>query len=205
MVGNKLGEAYLGYSHIVSDNPLRVAGAFEVLHSFEGWNLRDNYFGETTTGNGTIDTVLWQYQFSLARYLWAPKEFWGQGPDLVVSTFGMWNHVSSDEPGFTAPTDKLKLGASGLYSPRPWLGVDLRYDLVQPDMADRTYSFHVVSPTVVLRSKFARRGGPPRLLALPVRRERRAGVPARDARARQAPVPDQRGYVVVGPVKRSGT
>ena len=155
MVGNKHGEAYLGYSHIVSDNPLRVAGAFETLHSFEGWNLRDNYFGETTTGTGTIDTVMWQYQFSLARYLWSPKEFWGQGPDLVVSTFGMYNHVSSDEPGFTAPTDKLKLGASAAYTPKPWLAVDLRYDAVQPDMADRTYSFHVISPTVILRSKFA--------------------------------------------------
>jgi hypothetical protein len=154
-VGSKWGDAYLGYARLVSDNPLRVAGAFEVLHSFEGWSLRDNYFGPNALGSGTIDTVLWQYSFSLARYLYAPQPFWGQGPDLILSTFGMFNHVASDDPGFWGVTDKLKLGGEVTYVPRAWLGLDVRYDLVQPDMDDRTYAFHVISPSVILRSRFA--------------------------------------------------
>lgn len=155
LVETKYGDAYLGFSHILSQDPLRVAGAFETLHSFEGWNLRDNYFGEEATGSGTIDTVLAQYSFSLSRYLWAPEEFYGQGPDLMLSVFGMFNHVASNDPMFTAPTDKLKLGGEVKYTPKSWLGFDLRYDMVQPNLDDRSDGFHVISPSVVLHSKFA--------------------------------------------------
>jgi len=155
LIESKYGDAYLGWSHIISDNPLRLAGAFEVLHSFEGWSLRDNYFGEAATGTGTIDTILGQYSFSLARYLWAPREFYGQGPDLVLSVFGMYNRVASDDPAFTGATGKLKLGGEVTYTPKSWLGIDLRYDLVQPDLDDKDESFHVVSPSIILSSKFA--------------------------------------------------
>jgi hypothetical protein len=154
VVGHPLGDGYLGWSHLSSDNPLRVAGAFEVLHSFEGWNLRDNYFGPDATGTGTIDSVLAQYTFSLARYLWAPQEFDEEHPDLLFSAFGLYSHVASADPLFTAPTGKLKLGGEVTYSPKPWLSADLRYDLVQPNMADRDYSFHVISPSIVLHTKF---------------------------------------------------
>lgn len=157
LVGHRLGDGYLGYSRILSADPLRVAGAFEALHSFEGWNLRDNYFGSDATGTGTIDTVMFQHQFSLSRYLWAPQPFWGQGPDLVASVFGMYNHVASDDPAFTAPANKLKLGGDVTYTPRSWLGVGLRYDRVAPDTSDASTTFHVISPSITLRSKFASR------------------------------------------------
>ena len=41
------------------------------------------------------------------------------------------------------------------YTPKSWLGIDLRYDLVQPDLDDKDESFHVVSPSIILSSKFA--------------------------------------------------
>lgn len=155
VVDSRHGDGYLGWSHLMSDNPLRVAGAFEVLHSFEGWNLRDNYFGADASGSGTIDTVAFQYTFSLARYLWAPAEFYGQGPDLQLSAFGMYSHVASDDPLFTAPANKLKLGGEVSYTPRSWLGLDLRYDLVRPDNSAGSTAFQVISPSVVLRTRFA--------------------------------------------------
>jgi hypothetical protein len=154
VIASKYGDAYLGYSHIKSVNPLRVAGAFEAIHSFEGWNLRDNYFGPDATGTGTIDTVLAQYSFSLARYLWAPKEFDDEGPDLVFAAFGMFNHVASADPAFTGAPTKLKVGGEVTYTPRKWLGLDLRYDLVQPDMRDRDYSFHVISPSAIIHTAY---------------------------------------------------
>jgi hypothetical protein len=154
LIGHELGDGYLGWSHLTADHAVSVAGAFEVLHSFEGWNLRDNYFPDTD-GTGTIDTLMFQYSFSLARYLWAPQEFWGQGPDLVFSGFGMYNRIASDAAGFTGPTGRLKVGGQATYSPRGWVGLDLRYDLVQPDMANADKSFQVISPSVVLRSEFA--------------------------------------------------
>jgi hypothetical protein len=153
-LGHRFGDGYLGVAHVDVQDPLRLAGALEILHSFEGWSLRDNYFGEGATGTGTIDAVLWQYTFSLSRLLWHPQEFYGQGPDLQIGTFGLYTRVASDDPDFTGARQKLKLGGDVTYTPLPWLGVSFRYDLVQPDLDDNTRSFHVLSPRLVLRSGF---------------------------------------------------
>ncbi len=155
LIDSVYGNGYVGYAHLSSRDPLRVAGAIEVLHSFEGWNLRDNYFGQMATGTGTIDTIAFQHTFSLAKWLWDPKPFWGQGTDLLVSAFGMYNRVASDDPAFAAPTRKLKLGGEVTYAWKAWLGLSTRYDLVQPNMDDSTESFHVVSPKLILRTAFA--------------------------------------------------
>jgi len=154
LAGAFFGDGYLGYSHIESRDIMRVAGALEVLHSIGGWNLADNYYGEGSSGTGSIDSVLFQYTFSLARALWHPEVFYGQGHDLLISPFVMYNHISSDEPTFNGPTDKLKMGAEVTYSPMGWLGVSARYDLVHPDLDDTSVMFHVISPKVILRSSY---------------------------------------------------
>jgi hypothetical protein len=154
VVGHRFGDFYLGAAHLDSRDPLRLSGALEVLHSFEGWSLRDNYFGNESTGTGTIDTLLWQHTFSVSRFLWHPREFWGQGPDLQLTTFAMYNRVASDDPMFTGATAKLKLGGDVLWTPRPSLGFGARWDLVQPDMNDSTESFQVLSVRAVVRTRF---------------------------------------------------
>lgn len=139
----RFGDLYLGWSHLRSRDPLRLAGAFEVLHSFEGWNLRDNYFGAAASGSGTIDTLLFEYTYGVDR------------GNLLLSAFGMYNHVASRDPLFDAPADKLKLGAEASYAPRGWLRAGLRYDAVQPDLADDRQSFHAFSPSLTLRTHLA--------------------------------------------------
>jgi hypothetical protein len=151
---SRFGDAYLGYSHLDSKNPIRVGEGLEILHSIAGWNLRDNYFGNASTGSGQIDTVLFQYSLSIAKYLLYPEPFWGQGPDIVVSLFGMYNHVSSDDPMFTGATSKLKWGAEATYTPLDFLGISMRFDRVQPDLDDSTVAFSQISPRIVLRSAF---------------------------------------------------
>jgi hypothetical protein len=155
LVESKWGDSYLGVSHIISDNPLRVAGAFEAIHSFEGWNLRDNYFGAEATGSGTIDTVLFQHVFSLERYRRGAEEFWGQAADLELAAFGMYNRVASDDPAFTGARGKLKLGGEVTWTPRPWFGVDMRYDVVRPDTSNSRQTFHVISPSIILHTRYA--------------------------------------------------
>jgi hypothetical protein len=154
LIDSRFGDAYLGYSHLDSENPLRVGEGLEALHSIAGWNLRDNYFGQMSTGSGAIDTVLFQYTLSIAKYLLYPEPFWGQGPDIVVSLFGMYNHVSSDEPLFAGATSKLKWGAEATYTPLGFLGISARFDRVQPDLSDNTIAFSAISPRIVLRSEF---------------------------------------------------
>lgn len=154
VIDSVYGNGFLGFARLSSRDVLRLAGAIEVLHSFEGWSLRDNYFGAGSTGTGTIDTLAWQHTFSLAKLLWHPKPFWGQSSDLLVSVFGMYNRVSSDDPAFAGATGKLKLGSELTWAWKSWLGLSLRYDLVQPNLDDSTESFQVISPKLIVRSSF---------------------------------------------------
>jgi hypothetical protein len=163
LIDSRFGDAYLGYSRLSSETPIRVGEGLEVLHSIAGWNLRDNFFGQSTTGTGAIDSVLLQYVLSLARLLRYPEPFWGQGPDVVISLFGMYNHVSSEDPMFDAELaregshigeNRLKWGADVTYTPLGFLGIGARFDRVQPDLDDSTVAFSVVSPRLLLRSEF---------------------------------------------------
>ena len=45
LLGGVLGDGYIGFSHLSATNALYLADAIEVLHSFGGWQLHDNYFG----------------------------------------------------------------------------------------------------------------------------------------------------------------
>jgi len=136
-----------------------VAGALETIHSQEGWNLVENYFGEpdTSTGTGTINSVGWEYTFSLSTFLRYPEPFYGQGPDVIVSLYGMFNSISSPDPNFAllkVPTAKLKTGAEVTYTPLRWMGAGARFDFVQPNMDDSRESFSVISPRVLFRTEF---------------------------------------------------
>jgi len=106
-----------------------------------------------------------QYSISWAQLFWYPQNFWGQGPDLITTVFGMYNHINLPN-GQNDPYDnisKLKFGAEVMYLPLPMLGFGGRYDYVDPDFgkdnSERLSSpflskFQVISPRVVLRTDF---------------------------------------------------
>ena len=107
--GGVYGDGYLGWSHIDARNINALADAIEVVHSYGGYQFKQNYFGRTFTPHtgvyqgpqnetGTVDNISFQYQFSfgaLARY---PEDWWGDGPDLVLTVFGMLSIVDSKAP-----------------------------------------------------------------------------------------------------------
>lgn len=154
LIDHRFGDAYLGYARMTSKTPLRLGDGLEMLHSIAGWNLRDNFFGQMSTGSGTVDTILFQYTLSLARLLRYPEPFSGQGPDIVLGLFGMYNHVSSTDPMFVGGHDKLKWGVDATYTMLSFLGAGVRFDRVQPDMADSTQAFSAFTPRIILRSTF---------------------------------------------------
>jgi hypothetical protein len=154
LIDSRFGDGYVGYARLNSRTPLRLGDGLEMIHSIAGWNLRDNYFGPSSTGSGSIDTVLFQYTLSMSKLLRYPEPFWGQGPDVLLSAFGMYNHVGSDDPMFTGAKNKFKWGAEATYIPLTFMGVSLRYDNVQPDLDDSTLSFSALSPKIILRSQF---------------------------------------------------
>ena len=159
--GGWLGEGYLGYSRVEAKNAGSVADTIEVLHSQGGWQLAQNYFED---GNGSIDTIAGQYTFSLASLLMRPRPFYGQGPDLTIRLFGMYNRISNTgqlasvdtiPPGSgSANLSKLKYGTDIIYSPWSVVAAGMRLDVVHPNRKDPSQNFEVISPKLIFRSQF---------------------------------------------------
>ena len=187
--GAVFGDLYLGYSNVHTENIGRMPDAVEVIHSLGGWSFAKNYYGDTyltitsdgdrsrdgdlNPGNGVVNTFAWQYMFSISRLVWFLKgqEFWGQGPDLQISFWGMYNHISVDkdlEPYLKRyAKNKLKLGAEAMYTPLKYLGMGVRFDRVMSDLdydADDedlndsmkpTYApFSIISPVIRIKTAF---------------------------------------------------
>ncbi|MEP7049531.1 MAG: hypothetical protein ABJB12_04230 [Pseudomonadota bacterium] len=175
------GYLYGAYSHIGLKNALTVGRAIEVLHASGGGEFGlgvvENYLGlscvndgaaQTPTfkageacskGNGSVDSLLAQYEFGLTNFLQQSsggQKFWGEGADLTVKLYGMYNHVKSD----VAANDgihKLKFGTDIAYSALPWLTAAVRFDRLQPNSRIPEQSFAILSPRLVFKSKFVTR------------------------------------------------
>jgi hypothetical protein len=155
------GDGYAGFSHIAGHHVRPLADVIEVLHSAGGYELKNNYFGRydprtkltPADDSGRIESLLAQYAVSLGRIARYPTRFNGNGPDLTFTLFGMYNVVRSD----TFDHEMLKYGADALYSPLEVLAFGARFDMVNPDMATSAQSFSVLSPRVVLRTRFLAR------------------------------------------------
>jgi hypothetical protein len=168
--GGVYGDGYLAYSHIDARNINALAESLEVIHSRSGPNFKQNFFGRTYdphtgvyTGpqneTGTVDNVAFQYSFSFGALARHPEDWWGDGPDLVLTGFGLLSVVDSKAPRIAVDGDpafgiagdpnravtwdmstkKLKMGLDAVYTPLYWLGFNGRFDWVQPDI-DAAYS-----------------------------------------------------------------
>jgi hypothetical protein len=156
-----IGDGYAGFSVVDARNAIYLGDAIEVIHSFGGWQLHDNYFGragDVDLVTGKIYSFLFQYSLSLGQLLWHPQAFWGQGPDLIITPFLMYNHVTTDVAAGANPNyngiDKLKFGVEATYMGLDWLGAGFRFDSVQPDLNNSDLNFSVFSPRLIFRTAF---------------------------------------------------
>jgi hypothetical protein len=154
-----LGDAYLGFSVLDARNAIYLPDAIEVIHSFGGWQLHDNYFGSpgaTDPVTGKVYSAEFQYSISWGAVMWHPQAFWGQGPDLITTVFGMFNYV--DLPAGQNDTfdgvKKLKFGAEVTYLPVEWGGIGFRGDVVEPNTKISAQNFSVFSPRLIFRTAF---------------------------------------------------
>ncbi len=158
--GGWLGDGYLGFSSIKTGNVGALSDTIEVIHSQGGWQYQANY--TSSYGDSTVNSIGFQYTFSLAAFLRRPQEWWGQGADFTIQVFGMYNSISglaaSDEQTMAAlGKSKLKLGTQLLYAPLTFMSGGVRFDSVQPNMDDRTHDFWVLSPRLIFRTEFVTR------------------------------------------------
>jgi hypothetical protein len=156
--GGWMGLGYLGYSHNRAVNVGVLQDTIETMHSQGGWQYAANYTGKAT-GTGTLDSIGFQYTFSLAAFQLRPQSFWGQGTDFTVQVFGIYNHISGLDPSEETyikqqGRDKLKWGAQLLGTPFAVMSIGARFDRVQPNMDDSTRTFNVISPRLIFRTAF---------------------------------------------------
>jgi hypothetical protein len=131
--------------------------------------IMDNYLGScfkcmpNQIGTGSVNSFLVQYDFSfgtLVRKIQNPNSsFWGDGPEVTLNLFGLYQTVSSTDTSHWFPlvgdgVKKLKYGADLIVTPLPWFAFGARADYVQPTSLDPSESFGVISPKVMFRSKY---------------------------------------------------
>jgi hypothetical protein len=154
------GHLYAACAHTDALQARPVSRVVSVLNTQGGRGLMDNYLGDLSGGTGKLDTVGAQYDLSVGKLVSYPVPFAGDGPDLFLSVFGMFTHVSSTDPTIDPATNKpqfdginkMKLGLEATYSLLSWLAISGRYDRVAPNLADNDFSFAVVSPRIILRT-----------------------------------------------------
>jgi hypothetical protein len=154
------GKLQAGISGLSADQAVWLAPSLEVMHSFGGTGITQNYLGTDKSNNGTgsLFNVGWQYDLSaskLLKKLFDVRPF-GQG-DVFFSIFGVYTRVGSDQrdldPTINRDGDQmLKWGTDLEAWPLSWLGASFRYDRVIPDIHDDPSAFRIFTPRVILRT-----------------------------------------------------
>jgi hypothetical protein len=135
-------------------NPRNDITGVADCHAADVWNVAG-----CGRGNGTINTLLAQYEFSVRDMLDAIANgggFFG-GSDLKLKGYGMLNLVKSDttlEPRYS-DYSKLKYGADLQFDIASGVSLGFRADRVQPHSEIPEQSFSILSPRLMLRTSFA--------------------------------------------------
>jgi hypothetical protein len=156
------GRLFLGVGHTIADEALGVSGVVRVLNTQGGKGLMEEYLGMDSGGTGTLTTAALQYDVSIGEIVRSPQPFYGYAPDVLVSVFGLYTHVTSDDPGTIDPftgtdivydgVDKLKYGTEVTYGVLPWLAFGGRYDRVIPNTDDDSQTLAALSPRIIFRT-----------------------------------------------------
>jgi hypothetical protein len=151
-----LGHAYLGASYTIANNARSVGRILSIMNTQGGLDLMRDYLGNNSGGNGKILTVGGEYNLSLSRLLFYPRDFDGKSRDIILSLFGVFTHVQSTDA--QANDDKkFKVGAEGTYTLLSWLAASFRFDHVRPTTNVEGREFTILSPRIILRSNWQAR------------------------------------------------
>jgi len=146
-----LGHLYLGFSRTNATNARGVSPVVRVLEAPGGPGLMRSYFGPNSGGNGSLTTLGAQYDLSLGNLVSHPIAHNADSPDIVLSLFGIFTKVGSDEAAYDG-VKKLKYGAEATYSMLSWLAASARYDRVMANTADEHQTYAAISPRVIFHS-----------------------------------------------------
>lgn len=161
------GKFYGATSYISAEQATFMAPAIEVMHSYGGRGVTENYLGTQSSENGTgsLWNVGFQYDLSLADVY---KGWTGKGSplawngDLTASLFGVYTFVQSKQASPDPLVNRddrkaFKWGADAGYRITEWMSASLRYDRVVLDVDDSANSFRILSPRLAFFTSFLTR------------------------------------------------
>jgi hypothetical protein len=173
--GNGYGDLFIGGSYVKLDHVEHMASAIQVVHVAGGQAMLDNFLGPDTSpetgndhGTGSLRNLLVQYDFSFGALRRHPQPFYGDGPDLRISVFGMYTRVGSFDDRWNN-VQRFKFGTEVFYAPFPWFAVATRFDHVipnlntDPNVTDpaspfrvkiKGQDFSVLAPRIVFRTGY---------------------------------------------------
>ena len=159
------GYLYAGVSYISAKNAVTVADGVEVIHSDGGgeynMGIVGNYLdssaclwgltNQCSGGNGSVLTLEGQYETKLGDLLGGSP--FGEGQDLTMKLYGMWNKVTSNDP-INNGISKTKFGTDWILDVFPVMAVATRFDYLLPNSKIPNQDFGILSPRIILRSNF---------------------------------------------------
>jgi hypothetical protein len=154
--GGRFGRFYAGVARTTLSHTETLSGLVQVLNTGSGYSFMERYLGQASHGNGRLFTLGSEYTISFGKLTRYPEDFWGEGTDVLVSVFGMYNRVASDDAAYDG-LQSYKLGTEVTYAALPWLAVSGRVDRLVPDTRNSGRSFAVVSPKLVFRTSWQTR------------------------------------------------
>ena len=156
------GRLQAGISKLNADQAVWLSPSLELMNSFGGTGITQNYLGSDTSKNGTgaLTNVGWQYDFSLAAFLKKVADVRPSGQmDATFSLFGMLHQGrqrAAERRSHRQPRRRPGCSSGAPSSPSgrvSWLGASsCRYDRIIPDIHDDPSAFRIYSPRLTLRT-----------------------------------------------------
>jgi hypothetical protein len=162
------GRIYGATSYVSAEQATYQSPILEVMHSFGGRGLTENYFGTQASENGTgsLWNLGFQYDLSAADTYktWTDSKVspFPWGGDVTASLFGVYTFAQSKQvsPDPLINRDDhqyFKWGADAGYRITEWMALSTRYDRVVLDTGDSANSFRILSPRLAFFSSFITR------------------------------------------------
>jgi hypothetical protein len=159
-----LGQTYLAGSIITASQGTFLTPVIEVLHSYGGRGLAENYFGieKSENGSGSLYNLALEETFSLRALLSRVRpgrRGFLRGGDITWKLFGLMSYTLSPQVDLDPAVNRdgrllFKWGTEGAWQALPWMMVSLRFDRVILDVQDEQSSFRVLTPRVTFTANW---------------------------------------------------
>lgn len=151
----RFGHFMAAFQQTTAENASTVGRVVEIMNTRGGPGLAANYFGDHSGGTGKLVLFGGQYDLSIGKLVSYPTPFTADGPDIVVSLFGISGKVTESNDKRYEGLAMNKFGGEVTYGMLSWLAASARYDRVVPDTAYDQRTFAVVSPRLIFHTDWS--------------------------------------------------